>query len=287
MKPAFSTVACPDWTLEQVAASARQFGYLGVELRTFGYGSTHLACDPGLTSASKVRAIFGAVGVEIISLASSLRFDEPISPPLIGRTFIFDQESSVRRGKALVDMAVQLECPYVRVFGFEVVNNDSLNTTIARIADRLGKVVDYARNSGVSILLENGGSFSTAAGMSQILDAVDHPLLNASYSLAVAREAGEAAINGVNVLGEKLRMIKVKDFADGLPCALGEGEFEAKESFLAVRAAGFKEWAVYEHDRMWFSELGDPSAMLESGARTMFGWLGGKSAPARAHGAAH
>lgn len=275
MKPAFSTVACPEWTLEQVAAAARKLGYLGVELRTEGFGSTHTACDPGMTAPAKVRTLFGSAGVEIACLASGIRFDEPISPPLVGRTFIFDQESSVRRGKALVDMAVRLECPFVRVFGFEVTNNESVKSTVARIADRLGKVVDYARNSGVTVLLENGGSFATASQMSQILDAIDHPLLAASYSLPVARAAGEPAIFGANVLGAKLRMVKLKDYAAGVPCALGEGEFDAAASFEAVRGVGFKGWAVFEHDRKFYPELPDPTPVLEAASKKMFSWLGG------------
>ncbi len=42
MKPAFSTVACPEWTLEDVAEFAGRSGYQGVELRTFGHSSTDL-----------------------------------------------------------------------------------------------------------------------------------------------------------------------------------------------------------------------------------------------------
>lgn len=273
MKPAFSTVACPDWTLDQVVDAARRFGYLGVELRTEGFGSTHNACDPGLSSATKVRAMFAAAGVEIICLSSSLRFDDPVSPPVVGNTFIFDQESAVRRGKALVDMAVALEVPYVRVFGYETVNNESTNATIARIANRLGKVVDYARNSGVTVLLENGGSFETAGAMKSVLDAINNPLLCASYSVPVARAAGERLSHGVLTLGDKLRVAKFKDLSHGVPCALGDGDLCASCSFKEVRSSGFKGWAVYEYDRAYFPELGDPSAALEASAKTMFGWL--------------
>lgn len=273
MKPAFSTVACPEWTLEEVATAARSWGYLGVELRTFGYGASPLSCDPGLTGATKARTLLNSVGVEVVCLASSLSFDHVVTPPLIGNTFLFDQEGPVRKGKALVDMAVSLECPYVRVFGFQASDTESMASAVGRITDRLGKVVDYARNSGVTILIENGGSFETAAQLSLILDTIDHPLLAASYSLPIARVAGEPAVNGVNVLGEKLRTIKVKDFADGVPCHLGAGSCEAEQSVRDVAATGFDGWVVFEHDRMWFKELGDPSAVLEAGAKSLYRWV--------------
>ena len=73
---------------------------------------------------------------------------------------------------------------------------------VARIAERLGRVADHCRNSGVRLLLENGGSFATAAQVCEILDAVDSPMVAASYNLAVARAAGEDIARGVNVLGD-------------------------------------------------------------------------------------
>ena len=33
MKLAFTTLACPNWSLEQAVAAARQYGYEGLELR--------------------------------------------------------------------------------------------------------------------------------------------------------------------------------------------------------------------------------------------------------------
>ncbi|CAN0595181.1 unnamed protein product, partial [Laminaria digitata] len=35
MKIAFSTLACPDWTLQQAADQAAEMGYLGVDMRSF------------------------------------------------------------------------------------------------------------------------------------------------------------------------------------------------------------------------------------------------------------
>ena len=80
MKVAFSTVACPTWTLEEVADHAERLGFMGVELRTFADAPSQFACEPALTDASKVRSMFDKAGVEIACLATSLRFE----PPYVG-----------------------------------------------------------------------------------------------------------------------------------------------------------------------------------------------------------
>jgi sugar phosphate isomerase/epimerase len=276
MKPAFSTVACPEWTFSRIAERVNDWGFLGCELRTFGYGSTQFACDPALTAPAKVRLLLEKAGVELVSLATSIRYDEPISPPLIGRVFS-DTERSVRESKGAIDLAVRLEVPLVRVFGFEFAG-ESRRSALARIASRLSHAVDRARNSGVKIMLENGGSFATATQMAELMDLVDSPLLVAAYSVPVAVAAGEKPADGINVLGERLVCAKVKDFKDGRPCALGEGEIDNKSAVDALAHAGFDGWVVYEYDRAWVpagkTPLPNADEVLGASARRLFEWIG-------------
>jgi sugar phosphate isomerase/epimerase len=276
MKPAFSSVAFSDWTLTQLAERAQAWGYLGVELRSYGHGSTTSACDPALTSSEKVRRLFERSGISIASLATSVRFDEVVTPPVIGHV-ITDTERSVRAGKGMVSLAIALECPLVRVFGFEIESNERIASGIRRIADRLFKVCDHADRTGVRVMIENGGSFSTAAELSELMDAVSHPLLCAAYNAPVANAAGEDSASGINVLGDRMACLKLRDFAKGRACALGEGSLDNRAAVRAAAKAGFDGWVVYEYDRAWFVDarpaLPEPASVYESSARTLFGWI--------------
>jgi sugar phosphate isomerase/epimerase len=276
MKAAFSTVACPDWTLPHIAERARAWGFEGVELRTFGFGGTRLACEPGLTQPAKTRALFGKAGVRIVSLGTSVRFDESVTPPVIG--MLGDTERSVREARGAVDLAIELECPFVRVYGFEIVGGESRKSASARIAARLAKAADHCRNSGVRLLVENGGSFPRAADVAGLIDAAGSELVGASYSLAVAMGAGEDPAAGVNVLSDRLEVVKIKDMRGGVPCALGEGELRAHAGVAALQHAGYDGWVVFEHDRLWFPGAPEADAVMESSARTLYQWIGGKTA---------
>lgn len=255
MKPAFSTVACPEWPLDRVCEVAESVGALGVELRTFGNGSTEFACDPALTGADKLRQLFDKAGVTPCCLATSVRFDEPIDPPVLGR--VLDHEQSVRDAKSAIDLARELEIPFVRVFGFEFHGDENRATATARIVDRLGKAADHCRNTGVRLVLENGGSFSTASSLADLLDRVGNPLVSAAYSVSVAAAAGEAPDSGLNVLSDRLTIVKLKDFANGNPTALGSGNQPNVEALAAMARVGFDGWTVYEHDRAWLSTVPD------------------------------
>src|SRR5436309_3219468 len=74
MKFAFSTVACPKWDFETVAARAKEFGYDGVEIRGFLNESILTAANVFLTDPQKIRRIFSGAGVEIACLASSVSY---------------------------------------------------------------------------------------------------------------------------------------------------------------------------------------------------------------------
>ncbi len=288
LKPAFSTVACPEWTLTQVAERALALGFEAVELRTFGDDSKKFACDPAMTSEAKTRAMFRERGVEPLVLATGVRFDEPIWPPVVG-VFGSAAEKSIREGKRAIDLAVGIECPLVRVFAFEYPAREARKAALKRITDRLRLVVDHADKSGVQVAIENGGSFATATQLMEIIGSINHPLLGASYSQAVGVQYGEDPAEAVRLLGDKLWIARMKDAKDGVPVPLGEGELACQEFVRNLMAAKFEGPLVFEWDRAWVPGLAGAEETLSAASRTMWGWLGGKveqnpPVSAKAHG---
>jgi sugar phosphate isomerase/epimerase len=193
----------------------------------------------------------------------------------------------VQRTKAAVDLAVALECPFVRVFAFELPPGEKRTRGIDRIAQRLSDALAYCRNSGVRLAIENGGSFSTAAELAELIDAVGNPLLASCYSIPVGIAAGDYPVRGVNVLADTLEMVKVKDLRDGKPCALGQGSIDSRPALAALAQLSFTGWVVYEYDRAWLpaGRSEDVAKVLESSAATLYSWIGPKAISSRPAGA--
>lgn len=285
IRPAFSTVACPEWTLERVFASAEAWGYAGVELRTFGSGSTMFACDPALTAAEKVRRLAAESGVKVATLATGISFDEPIDPPVIGRVFT-DIERPQRLGKEAVDLASAMACPLVRVFGFQIPGREKRASAVRRIVQRLAAVVDAARNTGARVVIENGGSFSTAVDLIELMDGVGSPLLGAAYSMPVALAAGEDPLMGAELLGQRLWSVKLKDSVAGEPCPLGEGDLPCRAFVESLAARGYAGWVVYEWDRAWLPDLEEAERVLPGAVERLYEWGGAGRAAAAGPGRA-
>lgn len=272
MKPAMSTVACPEWTLDRVAEAAAEYGFSAAELRTLGPASRQLAPDPALTASGRVRAVMRDHGVRIVSLATSVRFDEPVRPPVLGHVF-GDTERSIREARWAVDLAVAVECPLVRVFGFQVPRRERFASCQRRIVERLQRAADHAHRTGARIALENGGSFERAEQIASILDKVDNVLVGACYSVAPAWAAGERPEDGVRALGDRLLLARIKDFARGKPQPLGQGDVPCRKFIEALTSARYNGAIVYEWDRMWIDDLAPAEEVLPEAARTLFAWI--------------
>jgi len=254
IRSAFSTVACPGWTLDRVVSSARTWCFDAVELRTTGFGTSPLACEPAHTSAAKVRRIFDEGGVSIASLATDLCFDEPIRPPVIGLA-IGDHERSVRRARLMVDLAAEIESASVRVFAGTKHGREHMTTCRRRISQRLFKVVDHSRTTGVRVLLENAASFPTASSLVEIIAASDlEGLLGVSYNVASARAGGESLGQGLDVLGDRIDSVRL--------CARDDRQ-TLRSAIVELRTRGFSGWVVFEDDQLWAGDQGDPGQTLD------------------------
>ncbi len=270
IQPAFSTVACADWPLDLIASRCKLWGFPGIELRTFGDASREFACDPALTDALKIRRMFHEAGTQICSLATSIGFDEPIRPPVIGNA-IGDTERTVRAAKRAIDLAITIECPLVRVFGFEIHHAEPQKAALARIVARLKRVVDHAHRTGVRVMLENAGGFPTSTSIIQIIDAVNSPLLGACFNVANAHAAGEDPGIGAANLDDRLLALRIKDLKRGRPVPLGTGEIEWTGAVKAAARTKLDEVLIYEWDRAWIPDLASADEILPGAAKALLG----------------
>ena len=271
LRPAFSTTACPEWTLEQVAAAAARYEFAGVELRSFGHGATNIACDPGLTNGQKVDRIFGRAGVGICGVASGARLDPQVFPPVVGNLRIFNPHKALNDAKHYVDLAHDIGADGMRVYGFRLSPREFRSVGRQRVVDRLSKVCDHARNRDVFVFIENGGSFPYASDLADLIERVDSPLLKASYDTATGAAVDECPEEAARILGTKLAVARISDHADGTPARLGAGEVP-NEAFVRALPSNCDAWLVYEWNRIWTPELAGPDEVLPDVARTLYDW---------------
>ncbi len=281
IRTAFSTVACPAWTLDRVVISAAEWGYAGVELRSFGEGGgaglscCPFACDPALTDPAKIRRLFAGAGLAVAGVASGVRLDARISPPVLGN-LLPGREAAVRSGRAMVNLGAAVGADYVRVFGFDRPAGERRGSALRRICERLSVLCDHARNRGLRVVIENAGGFRSASDLAEILARVGSPILGVCYDLASAAGAGDTIDASVALLGPRLVAARVSDHRGGTPCPLGAGELPAESFVRAVAAAGREwgtsPWVVYAWNRAFLTGLAPAEETLPLAATLLTQW---------------
>lgn len=264
---AFSTVACPAWGIEQVVEAAGEYGYQGVELRTFGAGSSQLASDPALSDPDKIRHLFETASLEISCLATSVALH-----------FRSKSEAgqAMESAKSFVDMAARLNCPRIRTFGYKIFPGEVPAAAVKRLAERYVELAEYAEESGVEIVIENAGSFARSRELWNLTNYTEHPLVGVCWNVAYAATVGERPGLSVTTLNSRIRYAKVKDTIVGEGtgyCALGEGSVEVERFVELLRGIGYEGWLCFEWDKLWLPSLAEPQEALPKARETLSEWM--------------
>src|SRR5919204_4707029 len=167
MKFGFTTLACPGWTIEQVAEAAVRLGYAGVELRLLDGEVIDPTRDRD--KVERAVALCRAQGVEVCAFDTSCRFN------LAGAEAREEQVADLR---TWIELARALRVPLLRVFGGAdrpgegAPSDEEVNRWVA---GALRRAAPDAEQAGVTVALETHDAFSSARRVAGVLEVVASP----------------------------------------------------------------------------------------------------------------
>lgn len=282
----FSTLACPDWTFEQIAGNAGSYGYDGVEIRMIE-GQTDLLARPEFAAEALASNLdmLELLGVQVCGLSSSVRFDH-----LDRET----REEELAIGKLYIDLAARLGARFVRVFGdvLPAENEPAARHAVLRnIAAGLDALGEYSemRGGAVDVLIETHGDFTDSHLMLELLMHVrnsrvgvlwdtHHPwrfhgepvaetyrrlkpwIRHTHWKDSVLQEPGELSVEAAAAEARARSTNRGHRTASYVP--FGTGEFPAAETLRLLLAGGYGGWFSLEWEKAWHPDLDDPELAL-------------------------
>ncbi len=254
MKLTFSTLGCPDWSLDRIASNAKNYGYDGIELRTHADGN-HLSPDVALEDAATLAAQFRETGVPILSIMGYSRF--AFADPE-------EIEANCRLLNQLVDIAAAMEAPFVRSFVGGVPKGTRRRDLIRPIAEALTRCADRAAEKNVRIGLETHDDWCVASNLMTIIKLVDSPSLGVIYDIFNALcGSGESWKETYFSICNHLCYCHVKDgwfLPDGRHeyVFIGAGDVPFHEVFAQLKKDGYDSLLSFEWEKKWVPELPEP-----------------------------
>ena len=250
---AFSTLGCPDRSLQEVLALATERGVDGLELRAAPETDIHVGLDPRERAA--VRDQCRAAGIDVLAVASYLRVCDP-----------GDDDEFLRDAAAHLRLAADLGAVHLRVFpGPDGAGADGDD----RAVRRLTAIAPVARALGVRIGLETHDSHPRGADVAAILWALDERSpehgIEVIWDALHPWRAGEDPVQTLRAVAPWLGYVQIKDAdagPDGALRSVGAGDLPL-DRIAAELPHRTGLWWSLEWEKLWHPELADLPAALD------------------------
>lgn len=263
MKTSFSTLACPDFSWQDIYSMAKDFNFDGIEIRGLGDNiySTKAApfTDEELPNTlDKLKEL----DIEISCLSSG----EPVNN-------LETKDKAIAEITDYVELASKLSTKYVRVLG------DKLPAPEGEVDDDvvigiMKELVPVAEKNDVVLLLETNGVYSDTSRLKKVLDSINSQHVQALWDVHHPyRFQGESPKTTVSNLGDYIKYVHVKDsvMEDGKVeyKMMGTGNLPLKEVFEELHSIDYDGYISLEWVYRWARNLLDGGIVVPHFAKFM------------------
>lgn len=265
---AFSTIACPDWTLKQAIDFAALHDYQGLEIRGIKR-QMNLPDAVEFNSPDNIESTMATMkekGLKFVNLGASAAFHMPEGPV---------RDDHMKEAKSFIDLAQQINCPFVRVFPNEFPKDQDRNKTIEYVANGLRTLGEYAKERNVTVLMETHGDFSHSDDVLKTMKMADHPNVALVWDISnMWTETKEPPAVVYKKLKKYIRHTHIKDAkllaGDKLQYVfLGQGDVPVFEAINILSKGGYKGYYSFEWEKLWHPEIAEPELALADYERVM------------------
>ena len=255
----FSTLACPTWPWPRILDFAAEHQFASVELRGI-LTNMDLTKVPELAPEhiGEARRHLRAHGLAVSCLGASAQMHDmdPVK-----------HAAQLDEARRFIDLASALGAPYVRVFGNEYVPGVPRADMLAHIAGALHELGDYARRTGVTVVIESHGDFTDSPALLEILQKADSPnvalLWDAHHTFVSGKEEPE---DTVRQLGKYIRHTHLKDSVpagnDRRYVLTGTGQVPVQRQIEALVKVAYRGFYSFEWEKRWHPEIEEPEVAI-------------------------
>lgn len=262
MKLAYSSLACPGWSIEEAVVAAVRYGYEAIEWR-LADGET-IEPDAPAEIRHRLRKAPAAHGIEIACLDTSCR---------VAQGSLEARATVIKAGMRMIDMAAELGAPFMRVFGGELPAITTRAAMLGPTAEVLYALGIYGSECGVTVTLETHDAWTRSEDVLALVQAVALPSVRVLWDTHHTYRTGEAPEQTLTLLGDAIAYVHLKDSrltgdkSDSWTyCPLNEGDVPLREICSALKHAGYDGYLSLEWEKKWHPEIAEPEIILPQAA---------------------
>lgn len=263
----FSTLGCPDWSLETIMNVAVDNGYNGIELRGIQRQLDLTKCAE-FNSRENILATLKIIKkkkLKIVALGASAQMHHADAAK---------RKLNLDEAKSFIQLAHQLNCPYVRVFPNNFPKDQDKNKTIDLIVSGLQELGDYTKGTGVTVLMETHGDIIQSETIEKIMQLTGHPNVGLVWDIvnmwAVTREPLDKVYGRLKkyILHTHIKDLKFANDKEQ-HVFVGRGDTPVFEAIDMLAKDGYKGYYSFEWEKFWSPQIEEPEVAIPDYAKVM------------------
>lgn len=263
----FSTLGCPDWDFKQVVDFAAAYDYHGIELRGIKRQLDLLQCEEFKTPENRKATLrlMKDKGLKFVDLGSSTNLHFPQGT---------ERNKNMDEAKRFIDLAQEIECPFVRVFPNNFPKERDKVATMDIMAGGLLTLAQYAEGGNVSVLIESHGDLVHTDDLEKVLKIAEHKHAGMIWDVANMWLITKEPVAGVfERLKKYIRHTHIKDAkvsgSNVQYVFLGKGDVPIFEAIDLLAKNNYRGYYSFEWEKMWHPELPAPELALADYSQAM------------------
>jgi len=268
----FSTLGCPKWEWKTILENAAKWGFSGVELRGI-QREMDLTKRPEF-SKERIQQSLKELKEKKVKIANLGASAQMHAADLQVRAQQLDE------GKRFIDLAKALKSPYIRVFGDKFVAGESRQSTLERVVAGLRTLGEYAKGTGVTVLIESHGDFYDSPTLKKVLETVNLPtvalLWDAHHTCVMGKEKPE---DTWQALGKYVKHVHLKDSIpkgeDRQYVLTGKGDVPVRRTVEVLVKNGYQGYINLEWEKTWIPDLEEPEVVFPHFAQVVREYIKG------------
>lgn len=250
MLTCFSTIACPDFSWQEIYSMAKDFGFNGIEVRGLGDNIFSVKAAPFTEKEiDNTIAKLKKLNLEIPCLSSG----EPVND-------LTTRDEAISEITAYMELASKLGTPYIRVLGDRnAAPSGEIDDSV--VVDTMKMLVPLAEKYNVTLLLETNGVYADTKRLAKVIDAIGSRKVAALWDMHHPyRFMNESPLDTVANLGERIKYTHVKDSVVGDDGKItykltGTGDMPLKEFFAALNTINYLGYVSLEWVARWAKDM--------------------------------
>lgn len=255
IKLAFSTLGCPNWSWNDIFATAKDLGMAGIEIRGIEkemYAPRMKIFSP--ENRDKTMERVRLAGLEIPILTSGAVLGDPER-----------RAEALREAADYTALAAALGVPYVRVLAS--LPPQPVEADLGQARELYLELCSQAKEKGITLLIETNGVLGDTAVMKKFMQGTDPDCSGVLWDLHHPhRYFGESAEQSWENIGEYVRHVHVKDSAmkNGQLQyrMMGYGDVPVFDAMRLLSGSGYNGFVSLEWTKRWNEDLEEPGIVF-------------------------